>query len=73
MATTSKSHEASVGSPGVGIPPTRRTHTRQSALLAWFIRVPVGLYRLGLADQLGRSTLLLTTGGRKTGAGAPLP
>ena len=29
--------------------------------------MPVGLYRVGLADQLGRSTLLLTTRGRKTG------
>jgi deazaflavin-dependent oxidoreductase (nitroreductase family) len=36
-------------------------------LLAWFFRLPVVLYRLGLADQLGRSTLLLTTRGRKTG------
>jgi deazaflavin-dependent oxidoreductase (nitroreductase family) len=35
--------------------------------LAWFFRVPVGLYRIGLADQLGRSTLLLVTRGRKTG------
>jgi deazaflavin-dependent oxidoreductase (nitroreductase family) len=29
--------------------------------------MPVGLYRIGLAEQLGRSTLLLTTHGRKTG------
>jgi deazaflavin-dependent oxidoreductase (nitroreductase family) len=36
-------------------------------LLAWFFRLPVGLYRVGLAEQLGRSTLLLTTRGRKTG------
>ena len=35
--------------------------------MAWFFRLPVGLYRVGLADQLGRSTLLLTTRGRKTG------
>jgi deazaflavin-dependent oxidoreductase (nitroreductase family) len=35
-------------------------------LLAWFFRIPVGLYRVGLAAQLGRSTLLLTTRGRKT-------
>jgi deazaflavin-dependent oxidoreductase (nitroreductase family) len=41
--------------------------SRQPALLKWFFRVPVGLYRLGLADQLGPSTLLLTTRGRKTG------
>jgi deazaflavin-dependent oxidoreductase (nitroreductase family) len=41
--------------------------TRRSALLKWFFRLPVGLYRLGLADQLGRSTLLLTTRGRITG------
>jgi deazaflavin-dependent oxidoreductase (nitroreductase family) len=35
--------------------------------LAWFFRVPVFLYRMGLAEQLGRSTLLLTTRGRRTG------
>jgi deazaflavin-dependent oxidoreductase (nitroreductase family) len=29
--------------------------------------MPIGLYRLGLAGQLGQSTLLLTTRGRKTG------
>jgi deazaflavin-dependent oxidoreductase (nitroreductase family) len=29
--------------------------------------MPVVLYRIGLAEQLGRSTLLLTTRGRKTG------
>jgi deazaflavin-dependent oxidoreductase (nitroreductase family) len=40
---------------------------RRSPLLAWFFRMPVGLYRVGLAKQLGRSTLLLTTRGRKTG------
>ncbi len=40
---------------------------RRPAWLAWFFRLPVGLYRLGLAEQLGRSTLLLTTRGRKTG------
>jgi deazaflavin-dependent oxidoreductase (nitroreductase family) len=47
--------------------PVRSTRPRQSVLLKWFFRAPVGLYRLGLADQLGRSTLLLTTRGRKTG------
>jgi hypothetical protein len=36
-------------------------------LLAWFFRLPVFLYRVGLAEQLGRSTLLLTTRGRKAG------
>jgi deazaflavin-dependent oxidoreductase (nitroreductase family) len=36
-------------------------------LLAWLFRIPIGLYRVGLAGQLGRSTLLLTTRGRKTG------
>jgi deazaflavin-dependent oxidoreductase (nitroreductase family) len=36
-------------------------------LLAWFFRIPLGLYRIGLAEQLGGSTLLLTTRGRKTG------
>jgi deazaflavin-dependent oxidoreductase (nitroreductase family) len=36
-------------------------------LLAWFFRLPVVLYRIGMAEQLGRSTLLLTTRGRKTG------
>src|SRR6266536_4107956 len=48
-------------------PPKGPTRTRRPALLAWFFRVPIGLYRVGLADQLGRSTLLLTTRGRKTG------
>ena len=47
--------------------PTRHRRTRRPALLAWFFRIPVGLYRLGLAEQLGRSTLLLRTRGRKTG------
>ena len=45
----------------------RNVGARRSALLKWFFRAPVGLYRIGLADQLGRSTLLLTTRGRKTG------
>lgn len=40
---------------------------RQSRLLACLVRLPVGLYRVGLARKLGRSTLLLTTRGRKTG------
>src|SRR6266536_4158274 len=48
-------------------PPKGPTRTRRPALLAWFFRVPIGLYRVGLADQLGRSMLLLTTRGRKTG------
>jgi deazaflavin-dependent oxidoreductase (nitroreductase family) len=39
---------------------------RRSRLLGWLFRLPVGLYRIGLAKQLGRSTLLLTTRGRKT-------
>ena len=46
---------------------TRPVRPRQPTLLAWFFRSPVALYRLGLADQLGRSTLLLTTRGRRTG------
>jgi deazaflavin-dependent oxidoreductase (nitroreductase family) len=40
---------------------------RQPRLVRWFFRLPVALYRFGLADQLGRSTLLLTTRGRKSG------
>jgi deazaflavin-dependent oxidoreductase (nitroreductase family) len=59
------SHEASISSAGSATPPTKRT--RQSPWLAWFFRLPVALYRIGLADQLRRSTLLLTTRGRKTG------
>ena len=46
--------------------PARDRH-RAPALLRWFFRLPVLLYRLGLADQLGKSTLLLTTRGRKSG------
>jgi deazaflavin-dependent oxidoreductase (nitroreductase family) len=42
-------------------------HKRQPLLVRWFFRVPKALYRIGLADQLGRSVLLLTTRGRKTG------
>jgi deazaflavin-dependent oxidoreductase (nitroreductase family) len=44
-----------------------RLQRRPSTLLRWFFRLPVALYRLGLAGQLGRSTLLLTTRGRKSG------
>jgi deazaflavin-dependent oxidoreductase (nitroreductase family) len=40
---------------------------REPRLVRWFFRLPVTLYRFGLADQLGRSTLLLTTRGRKSG------
>jgi F420H(2)-dependent quinone reductase len=47
-------------------PPTR-TRSRRPVLLKWFFRVPVGQYYVGLANQLGRSTLLLATRGRKTG------
>jgi deazaflavin-dependent oxidoreductase (nitroreductase family) len=46
--------------------PPRRTRSRQPVLLTWLFRVPVGLYHVGLAKQLGRSMLLLTTRGRKT-------
>jgi deazaflavin-dependent oxidoreductase (nitroreductase family) len=45
----------------------RAASRRPAVALRWFFHLPVGLYRLGLADQLGRSTLLLTTRGRKTG------
>ena len=48
-------------------PATRQKRTRDPAWLQWFFRMPVGMYRIGLADQLGRSTLLLTTLGRMTG------
>ena len=47
--------------------PTRQTNPRPNRALAWFFRMPIALYRVGLAAQLGRSTLLLTTRGRKTG------
>ena len=47
--------------------PTRQASPRRNRALAWFFRAPITLYRLGLAKQLGRSTLLLTTLGRKTG------
>ena len=47
--------------------PALGTRPRRAVLLAWFFRVPIGLYRVGLANQLGRSTLLLRTRGRKTG------
>src|SRR5215831_12557656 len=67
MATTSKPDQVSLGTSGAGPAPTRRTRPRRPALLAWFLRIPVFLYRVGLAEQLGRSTLLLTTRGRKTG------
>lgn len=43
------------------------TRPHQPALVTWFFRIPVALYRVGLAEQLGRSMLLLTTRGRKTG------
>jgi deazaflavin-dependent oxidoreductase (nitroreductase family) len=48
-------------------PATRQKRTRDPSWLKWFFRMPIGLYRIGLADQLGPSTLLLTTRGRKTG------
>jgi deazaflavin-dependent oxidoreductase (nitroreductase family) len=67
MATTNRRYETSVGSAGAGTAPTRRARPRRPALLAWFFRIPVFLYRVGLAEQLGRSTLLLTTRGRRTG------
>ena len=41
--------------------------TRQPVIVRWFFRLPAALYRVGLADQLGHSVLLLTTRGRKTG------
>jgi deazaflavin-dependent oxidoreductase (nitroreductase family) len=53
--------------PGPTAAAANGVHSHQPALLKWFFRLPVGMYRLGLADQLGRSTLLLTTRGRKTG------
>jgi hypothetical protein len=40
---------------------------RRSAPLGRLFRLPVVLYRVGLANELGRSTLLLTTRGRRTG------
>ena len=46
---------------------TTAPRTRQPSLVRWFFRLPIALYRAGLADQLGRSMLLLTTRGRKTG------
>lgn len=46
---------------------TTRHRARQPLLVRWLFRVPVALYRTRLADQLGRSILLLTTRGRKTG------
>jgi deazaflavin-dependent oxidoreductase (nitroreductase family) len=67
MATTNRSHETSVGTAGAEPAPTRRARPRRPTLLAWFFRIPVFLYRVGLAEQLGRSTLLLTTRGRRTG------
>lgn len=55
----------SIATPAVK--PTKRARERTPLLVRWFFRLPVLLYRLGMADQLGRSTLLLTTRGRKTG------
>src|SRR5579864_8193829 len=48
-------------------PGTQLKRTREPLWLKWFFRMPVGLYQIGLADQLGSSTLLLRTRGRKTG------
>jgi deazaflavin-dependent oxidoreductase (nitroreductase family) len=57
-----------VDQPSVEVPPDPgRDRHRTPDPLRWFFRLPVLLYRLGLADQLGKSTLLLTTHGRKSG------
>jgi deazaflavin-dependent oxidoreductase (nitroreductase family) len=73
METTTNPHEASVDRIGAGTPPARLARGRQSFLLRWFFRLPVALYRVGLAEQLGRSTLLLTTRGRKSGRARVTP
>jgi deazaflavin-dependent oxidoreductase (nitroreductase family) len=67
MAITPTTRESSTGNTEAAAPVVKSGHPRQSELLRWIFRLPVGLYRIGLADQLGRSTLLLTTRGRKTG------
>lgn len=40
---------------------------RPSGLMRQLLKVPLRLYRLGLAGRLGRSFLVLTTRGRRTG------
>jgi hypothetical protein len=46
---------------------TKTQRRRPSTLLRWLFRLPIALYYVGLAGQLGRSTLLLTTRGRRSG------
>jgi deazaflavin-dependent oxidoreductase (nitroreductase family) len=67
MAISPESRDTSVENAVATAPAGKSGRPRQSPLLMWFFRLPVALYRIGLADQLGRSTLLLTTHGRKTG------
>lgn len=50
--------------PGAADP---RVKPRPGMLMRWLLRVPPFLYRIGLADRLGRRLLLLTTTGRTSG------
>jgi hypothetical protein len=50
----------------VTLKPTTETQRRPSTLLRWLFRLPGALYCVGLAGQLERSTLQLTTRGRRS-------
>ena len=49
------------------MPAQIRIPPRPHGLMRWALRLPIGLYRLGLGGLLGRRFLLLTHTGRRSG------